>query len=304
MNKSLSESNLNVSPPRDLNITPPNYVSNRAAKKRKEDHSPPMHTDTQHEPGNNDISALREEMREMFATLLATQRQEFEKINPTLKQIQDTNIKIESSIEFLSRQNLELQKRIETLELQKKEDAKHITALEDKIENMLKHSRKANFEIKNVPKKEKETKEDLIKMVTCLSSSVGAALTKSDVADIYRVRGKKDNVVNTPIVVETTSTTLKSELLQSCKTYNIRNKTKLRAKHLGFVTQEETPIFVSEQLTPKASRLYFLARDLVKSTTFTFCWTAYGNVYVRRDENSPIITITSEAQIKQLFQIK
>lgn len=82
------------------------------------------------------------------------------------------------------------------------------------------------------------------------------------------------------------------------------NKTKLRAKHLGFTTQEETPVYVCEQLTPKAARLYFLARDLIKSTTFTFCWTAYGNVYVRKDENSPIIKITNEAQINQLFHNK
>lgn len=97
------------------------------------------------------------------------------------------------------------------------------------------------------------------------------------------------------------STLLKTDMLTKCKAFNRSNKAKLRAKHLGFVVNEETPVFVSEQLTPRASRLYFLARNLIKSTSFTFCWTAYGNVYVRKNENSPIVTITNENQIKQLF---
>jgi hypothetical protein len=141
-------------------------------------------------------------------------------------------------------------------------------------------------------------------MITSLSSIVGSSIVKSDIKDIYRIRGKRDRVSSASIiVVEMTSTLQKTDLIQKCKTFNTKNKTKLRAKHLGLTEQEDAPIFVSEQLTPKASRLYFLARDLIKSTDFTFCWTAYGNVYVRRDENSPIITITNEAQIKQLYNI-
>lgn len=301
MNKSLSETDLyDLSTTIDPTVTPPNYVTGRA-KKRKDCNSPSDQGESSTNTGNNDLSAFRDEMREMFTSLLAAQRQEFNKINPTLKKIQESNAKIECSIEFLSNQNAELQKRIEKLELQKKEDAKYIVTLEDKIENMQKNYRKANFEIKNAPKKEKETKDDLIKMVTCLSTTVGADIAKPDIKDIYRVRGKRDGASNAPIVVEMTSTLQKTNILQRCKAFNIKNKTKLRAKHLGFVVHEETSIFVSEQLTPKASRLYFLARDLVKSTSFIYCWTAYGNVYVRRDENSPIITVTSEAQITQLY---
>lgn len=296
MNKSLSDSNLNESS-NEMNNTPPNFVFGRA-KKRKEQHSP---IDAQCYDKDSELCNLKEEMREMFSSLLSAQREEFNKINPTLKKLHETNSKIESSIEFLSQNNLELQKRIELLEQQKKEDSRYIAVLEDKMENLLKSTRKANFELKNVPKKERESKDDLINMVTCLSSSVGASLNRSDIADIYRVNGKKERVTSNPIVVETKSTIIKTDLLHKCKLYNKLNKTKIRAKHLGFTMQEENPVFICEQLTPKASRLHFLARDLVKSTAFTFCWTAYGNVYVRKDENSPIITITNDAQIKQLY---
>ncbi|KAL4710608.1 hypothetical protein ACJJTC_003244 [Scirpophaga incertulas] len=81
-------------------------------------------------------------------------------------------------------------------------------------------------------------------------------------------------------------------------------KTKLRAKHLGWRKQEETPIFVSEHLTGKAARLYFLARDLAKNKLYKFCWTSLGRVYVRKNEekDSPYIQITSEHQIQDLLK--
>ncbi|CAG9118449.1 unnamed protein product [Plutella xylostella] len=189
-------------------------------------------------------------------------------------QIQETNASIQSSIAFLTAQNEDFKKKIDQLELKAKEDRKQISILEDKIESMQKGNRKANFEIKNVPKKPNETKEDLIKIVTCLSTSVAANVTPADVMDIYRVRGKQEGVLTTPVVVEMSSTILKTDLLKKCKLFNTMNKSKLRAKHLGFVTSEETAVFISEQLTPKSSRLYFLARDLIKSTEFKFCWTS------------------------------
>lgn len=296
----MSESNLNDQSLSEPNVTPPNFVFGRA-KKRKETHSPADPRLSTPSIGLNDYSAFKEEMREMFASLLAAQRQEFNNINPTLKKIQETNAKIETSIEYLQNENADLKKKIENLERQKKEDSKYIFTLEDKIENIQKNNRKANIEIKNVPKLEKETKEDLVKYAISLSTTVSANITKSDIKDIYRVRVQKGSVSNAPIVVELTSTLQKSDILQKCKTFNKHNNLKLRAKHLGFVVNEETAVFVAEHLTPKASRLYFLARDLIKSTAFVFCWTSYGSVYVRKDENSPIITITNEAQIKQLF---
>ncbi|CAG9789175.1 unnamed protein product [Diatraea saccharalis] len=216
MNKSLSESNLNDQiTAGEQNITPPNFVFTRAAKKRKEQDSPTNLMELPYSATENDFHAFVNEMRGMFNNLLAAQRQEFDNINPTLKSIQETNAKIEASIEYLHIENTELKKKIKNLEQQKKEDAKYIVSLEEKLENVQKGYRKANFEIKNVPKVEKETKEDLIKLTTCLSNTVGVNITKSDIKDIYRVRGRKENISNAPIVVEMASTLLKMDILKN-----------------------------------------------------------------------------------------
>lgn len=250
-----------------------------------------------------DFAIFKEEIKELISSMMSTHLQEFKKHSDKLNEIQQININIEKSVAFLSDQHEELKKKINSLENQISENQKYVTILENRIEDLVKESRKTNFEIKNVPKKTNESKEDLISMVVHLSNEIGCSLNKDCIKDIYRTRGKKVGT-NTSIVIETSSTLLKNNILKSCKVFNIKHKTKLCAKHLGFHTSEDTPIFVSEHLTAKASRLHFLARELVKAKSFKFCWTAYGKVYLRRDENSPIILIHSETQITNLAKDK
>lgn len=289
LDKSLSETDLDrVGLQKPEHTTPPNFVSSRQKRRRER------------EDFAEELAKFKEEMQSMFATMMKAQEDEFKKNASILQGIQQSSCNIESSIAFLTAQNEEFKKKIESLEDKIKENKKYIIILEDKMESMQQDSRKANFEIKNVPKKSNETKDDLIHMVTSLSNSVGCPIDKTVIRDIYRVRAKKDTS-NTPIVVETNSTLIKNNILRSCKAFNIKQKSKLCAKHLDMRTNEDTPIFITEQLTAKAARLHFLARDLVKSKAYKYCWTAYGRVYLKRDDDSQSIIIKSEAQIQQLI---
>lgn len=285
LDKSLSETDLSRLGNNEK--TPPNFTGSRIKRKRQD-----VITD--------DLSSFKEEMRSMITYMMETQLKEIKKNNDTLKEIQQTNRNIESAVEFLSAQNDEFRKKIERLENQSSEDKKYITILEDKVEELLKNSRKTNFEIKNVPKNKNETKNDLIDLVMSLSKSIERPISKSDIKDIYRVRGKKDSTQNTPIIVETSSVILKNEIIKMCKYYNTKHNEKLRAKHLGLRISEETPIYISEQLTPKAARLFFLGRELIKQRLYKYCWTSYGNIYLRRDDGTAVIQIVNEAQITQL----
>lgn len=287
MDKSLSESDLSQI---TKDKTPPSFVFARAKRRRDDE-------DT------SDMGSFKDEIKSLISNFMAQQQQEIKKISLVLTEIKQTNLKIESSITFLSAQNEEFKSKIEKLETQAKQDREYIAVLEGKMEDIQMSTRKSNFELKNVPKKSGETKEDLLEMVLCLSKNVDCNMVKKDIKDIYRVRSGKNGETSTPIIVETTSTILKTDFLKNCKTFNIRHKMKLCAKHLGHRTKEDVPIFVSEQLTAKGSRLHFLARDLVKSRRYKYCWTAYGKIYLRKDDNSPIISIKSEAQVHQLSQV-
>lgn len=248
----------------------------------------------------DDFKAFKDEIKNMIDTLITSQKQETKRNSTTLLEIKNSNSNIENHISILSQQYQELNNKILQLETKCKEGSENIHLLNDKIETLQIAYRKANFEMKNVPKKQNETKEDLVDMVVRFSSTIGGNLQKGDIKDIYRVRGKKEQQ-NSPIVVETSSALLKSEILRLSKAFNVKTKGKLCAKHLGFRTSEDTPVFISEQLTAKGARLHYLARDLAKSAEYKFCWTAFGKVYIRKSEASPIINIKSEEQIHQLL---
>ncbi|KAJ0169670.1 hypothetical protein K1T71_013132 [Dendrolimus kikuchii] len=273
----------------DSDTPTPSYVSKRI-KQRSEHVS------------KSDFNNFRKEMKEFMSSLFSSQEKELQSISTTQKDIQKSNQTIENSIALLSSQQEEFKKKINSLEQQTIEDRKYISILEEKMEEMQRAHRKCNFELKNVPKQNTETKKELLEMITTLSTNIGGSLSKTDIKDIYRVRTKNDNLKNAPIIVETSSVMLKMEFLKNCKLYNMKNKAKLRAQQLGLRTNENNPVFVSEQLTAKGSRLHFLARDLVKSKEYKYCWTAFGKVYIRKDENSPIIWIHSEAQVQQFIQ--
>lgn len=287
LDKSLSDTELEV--PRG-DATPSNFACARTKRSRD---------DVRNEEFNSSIVSLTDEMKKLFSA----QDIKLQKISETQKEIRESNLNTEKSIAMLTAQNEEFKRRIEALETRSKEDRLHIATLENKLEDLQRSSRKNNFEIKNVNKQDGESQQDLLAMVSCLAQNVGCNVEKGDIKDIYRVPAKKEKSSNTPIVVEMSSTLLKSDLLKKCKDHNRKNKdNKLCAKHLGLRISEDDPVFVSEQLTAKGSRLFFLARDLAKSKVYKYCWTSFGKVYVRKDDTSPYIVISSESQVHQLSQ--
>lgn len=268
---------------------------------QQQDLTPPQYVFARTKNVTSDVlNSFKEDIKIMIQSMWKEQQKDLKNILPTLLEIKQTNTNIENSIALLTAQNLELTKKITQLENKSKDHREYIALLEEKVEHLQMGLRKSNLEIKNVPKKNNETKEDLIEMVMRLSSTIGGNLRKEDIKDIYRVRGKKEPH-NPLIILETSSCLVKTDILKLCKSFNVRTKSKICAKHLGFRTSEDTPVFVSEQLTPRGSRLHFLARDLAKTQQYKYCWTAYGKVYVRKTDDSPIISIKSESQVHQLI---
>lgn len=275
----------------DTMTTPPNFVTQRPGR---QDNLLSLQL-------NEQLDDFKKEMRELLMHYIGTQKGDIDDLKLTLNEIKNSNQNIESSIASLTLQNEQLKQDITILETNIKQDREYILLLEGRVEDLQNGNRKTNLELKNVPRRESEQKQDLIEMVTCLSETIGCQFTKKDIKDIYRVRGKNAQQKNTPIIIETNSVLLKSDFLKMTKAFNIKNKSKLCAKHLGLKTREDTPVFLSEHLTAKGSRLHFLARDLARSKGYKFCWTSYGKVYVRKNEQAPIILINSEQQVHHLL---
>lgn len=278
-NKSLSESNISTIGQQE--ITSPTYVATRLKRKRNEE---------------NDFDEFKEDIRAMIQSFIMKQDQE----SRISKEISQSITDIKNSLTHLSEQNDDLKNKLDMMEADKRKDREYIALLEDKLEDLHRQNRKTCIELRNVPYKKDETQEDLIKMTEELAKTIGIQqFSKKDLKDIFRVKKKEHNKT---VIVELQSSIMKKDILTATKRYNTKNKTaKLCARHLGLLAEADEPVFIAEQLTPKAARLYFLARDLAKSRGYKFCWTAYGKVNIRKNEDSPFINITSEEQVQRLM---
>lgn len=273
--------------------SPPNYIATRYKRKRSSEVNIAQVQDM--------TIDLKNEMKDLINKVTESQTSQINTIMSTLKDIQQTNNIIQCTLLHLSEENKELKSKIENLEQQQKKDRDQIIILHNKLEEYQRTDRKSNIEIKNVPLKGNENKKDLLHLVTKLCGSLEVKIEQTEVKDI--IKTKKQNQERSTLIVEFTNTFVKMEILKAAKLYNNKYKTnKLSAKHLGLKANPDTPIFVSENLTPMTSRLFFLARDFKQSNKYKYCWTSYGKVYLRQNDDSPIVHITNESQIQQLLK--
>lgn len=237
-------------------------------------------------------------MKEMFSALSKEQNQRFQDLQLAINNLTDENIELVKSIELMNFKYDEFLSRITRLEAERRTDKSTIAHLEDRIEAMERKSRASGLEIRNIPKTTGETKDDLCKIVRSLGETLKVDVQDCDIKDIYRIKTKDSSF---PIITEFSSVMKKEKILKASKTFN-KSKPKgekLNTSHLQLKTTVK-PVYLSETLTPKTQRLFFLARDLQKNLNFTFCWTSHGVVYLRRDENSPQIRINHEADLEAL----
>ncbi|KAJ8721332.1 hypothetical protein PYW07_002107 [Mythimna separata] len=250
----------------------------------------------------NQLSVFRDEIKDLINSVVTAQSQVLASITSKLQEITESNAKIDAAVSLLTAQNEEYRGKITLLENQAQKDREYICILEEKVEDLQRNSRKACVEIKNVPIKAQEKREDLIHMVVNLSKTIHLGMNGYDINDIFRLKSRGDREKKPTIIMELRSPILRSDFLKKVKDFNLANKTRLQAKHLGFTSNEDTPIFISEQLTAKGARLFFLARDLKRAQKVKYCWTSMGKVLVKKDDNAKSIHIQHEAQVQQLMQ--
>ncbi|KAG7304855.1 hypothetical protein JYU34_010246, partial [Plutella xylostella] len=245
-------------------------------------------------------------MQSMFSSLSTDMDLRLNALHESLKVITNQNTEITKSIEFMSNQHDELLKRIEALELEKREDKKALQLLEDKLEFYERKSRSTCIEIRNIPDlqvdkayKRNESKNELCEVVKSLSSSLNIKIEKSDVNDIYRTSAKKDSM--RPIVVDFCSAIKKEDVIKAVKDFNKNksNSDKLNTLHLNLKGPKKS-VFISETLTAKTQRLFYVTREFAKEYSYNYCWTSNGLIYLRKAENMPYIRVMSESDIEKL----
>lgn len=258
------------------------------------------------------LNMLTSRMEELISKLenkqeaiIMKQDDKFEKIlgnfNNSITEVKQKNEEILASINFLSKQYDDLKTKLDTLEKERNENQDYVLQLENKIENLERKFKSTSIEFRNVPVRKPETKDDLLKMVKDAGTSLNTNIETADIRDVFRISTK--NPETKPVIVEFNSAIIKDKVIQASKTFNKSKKgtDKLNTKHLGLEGPTK-PVFISESLTQKAKKLFFLARDFAKAHDFNFCWSSHGKIFLRKREGSPQFQINSETDLKKLIK--
>lgn len=154
------------------------------------------------------------------------------------------------------------------------------------------------IEIRNVPiSAQPETKSDLCNIVYETCKVINVNVQQNAIRDVFRLNGKSGKGT---VVAEFASVIVKNDVVRGVKTYNKQHPAqRLNSAALGFRGQANL-IYVSEGLTNKGRRLFYLARDLAKTGDYKFCWTTSGKIYLRKNTDSPHIEVKDETQLLSL----
>lgn len=260
-------------------------------------------------PGKAGDSDNQDEIMSMLTTWKTEQESvlsrlitDVSEIKTEIKQVHKTNTEIEKTLEFVCKNYEDMKLRVENLEKQQEERHKHIEKLEDRVEELERNARSTCLEIRGIPEKPNETKNDLLSIIDNVQSKLKLEVERGFIRNIYRARGKPNG--DRPIVMDVTTPIKKYNIFQAVKKYNHHHiNDRLNTAAIG-LQGKKNPIYFSDFLTPKARRLYFLARDMAKNNGYRFCWCINGKIFMRKAEGSSAIAITSEQQLEDMKQKK
>ena len=246
------------------------------------------------------LSIFMAEIKNMFTEFKEGQEKKFERLCESVEEIKNQNTKIQATVSFLSQDYDDLKGKIENLEAQleseRKNNLKSFQNLEEKFERVERGSRSTCIEIRNIPIRTTESKTELLSTVMNIGATLNVPMQPFEVKDIFRI-GTKDPDKKT-VIVDFTTNLLKEKFIGMYKKYNTNNSkltTELLRMH-GPVR----PIFISENLTSKMKRLFFLARDFANSNQFRFCWIKNGRIFIRKEAGARHFGIKDESDLLKI----
>lgn len=239
-------------------------------------------------------------IKALFDDFKEQQDLKFESVNNALTTLVTRTEAIKNTVDTLNNRHEEILSKMNTMEQENKVIRQRVEILENKIEQLERYTCSTSIEIRNIPKSDREDKKSLINSLTSLGSTIGLEkpIQMCEIKNIYRL--KSDS-----IVADLSTTLRKEEIIVKYRAYNKRQredkKPTLNSSDICALTLGPArPIFVSESLTTKARRVFFVAREHVKSKKITAAWTSYGKVYVKKEEGSPPIRIDHETDINKV----
>lgn len=229
------------------------------------------------------LEVFMSEIRTMFSDFKEQENIKYEKILTAVEEIR-------SSVEFSAKKCEALECQVDQLEARHQNSVKHIKMLEARLDSLERSSRSTCLEIRNIPSSQQENKSSLVNTFIKTGKVLDVEIQPGEIKDIFRTYSK-DPAART-IIVDLTSVLLREKVVAMFKKFN-KIGSRLSTEHLN-ISGPAKPVFISENLTSKMKRLFYLAREFAKENQYSFCWVANGNIFLRKKEGAPLIRVTCE----------
>ncbi|KAJ0183169.1 hypothetical protein K1T71_001145 [Dendrolimus kikuchii] len=282
-----------------------NIKKNETCYNSKENISNLLLSKRQRKGSDDQLTIFKDEIREMLDEWKESQNSilnklvsEVVEIKRQNNEIKNSNQEIEKALEFINAQYEDMKQKVESLEKERNDQKVQIAVLESKLEDMQRVSKASMIEIRNLPIINKpETKGDLSNIVQNTCKALNLVVPQTAIRDVYRLYGKTGKGT---IIADFNSVMVKNEVLQGLKAYNkIHSNKRLTSSAIG-LPGEDIPIYISESLSSRGRRLFYLARDFAKTQGYKFCWTNNGRIYLRETTESTHLEIKNEIQLHSL----
>lgn len=249
------------------------------------------------DPSNTPDITLLDLMTRMD-DIMKQQDARFASLESSINSLSSQSEEIKDTVIHLSEKYDDVLRNLNKLEQENNFFKNRIKTLETKVDQLEKNARSTTVEFRNVPETESENKENLLELTKKIGTAINVPIQDSDIRDVFRMKLK--NKPTGPIIVDFTSTLKREKIIRATRTYNKANSEQRLSTTTLKMDGPTKPIYVAESLTATARRLHYLARVFAKNHNYENCWTSFGKVYLKRNQNGPRLLVSREEDIENL----
>lgn len=215
---------------------------------------------------------LRKELRDMKTSLEFFNKQ-FESLKSELEKTLKENVELKVSNESLKQECLGLRR--------------HVNESEARITLCEQYSRNRNLEIKGVAS---TPNENLVQILGRVGDRLGEPIEAGDIEVVHRVQAKGSSDSN--VIVQFLRRSKRNAVLDKAR------KKRLSAADLG--AGSSGPVYVNEHLCPVLKKLMGMTVQKKREKGWRFVWTNNGKIFARKNELSPVLHVSTEADIAKI----
>ncbi|KAL4708871.1 hypothetical protein ACJJTC_014393 [Scirpophaga incertulas] len=225
-------------------------------------------------------------VKELKGSLMTEIRKELKGMLAKYDQLELSHTKLQNDHESLKTS-------FETLLKQSSENKNRIDELQGQINKQQQWARMSNLEIVGLPE---TTNESPIDLVIKIAKFAEVSLQPTHIESAHRVQPMhRGGGRPKPIVVKLQTRMLKDQIIAG-----LRKSKGISTRDLGLSGPAQR-FFVNEHLTPENKQLLSAAKSRAKEKAYKYIWVRNCNIFLRKNEVSPVVTIGSKRDLQKII---